>query len=168
MPIPRSRRPQPLQQAQTGSLWQPLLAVLALVVVTGCAQPGTQTLATDPATTSTTPPTTVTVGPSDDGRTVNLKVGDWLVVDLRPTTKPSRLSRPWKLQLPQSKVLERVDRDSTLTRVVLTAEVPGTVRLVLVQQSCGPPLQCPLADPSGQSERMHRPLLAVAITIQVQ
>ena len=80
MPTLRPGRPEPVPQAQTGSLWPPLLVVLALVVEAGCAQPGTQTLTTDPATTSTPPPTTVTVGPSDDGRTVNLKLGDRLIV----------------------------------------------------------------------------------------
>jgi hypothetical protein len=54
-------------------------------------------------------------------------------------------------------------------RVVLIAEAPGTVRLLLLQRrNCDPPRLCPMAEPSGQSERMHRPLPAVTITIRVQ
>jgi hypothetical protein len=56
MPTLRPGQPEPVPQAQTGSLWPPLLVVLALVVDAGCAQPGTQTRTTDPATTSTPHP----------------------------------------------------------------------------------------------------------------
>ena len=144
-----------------------LLPIVVLAVAGGCAQPGTQALGETAATPAE--PATITVGPNDGGKTVDLKVGDRLVVELRAAKQPSRLSRAWTLELPRSTVLKRVDRDSTLTRVVLIAEAPGTVRLLLLQrQSCDPPLQCPMADPSGQSERMHPPLPAVAITIRVQ
>ena len=144
-----------------------LLPIVVLAVAGGCAQPDTQALGETAATP--TEPATVTVGPNDGGKTVDLKVGDRLVVELRAAKQPSRFSRAWTLELPRSTVLKRVDRDSTLTRVVLIAEAPGTVRLLLLQRrSCDPPLQCPMADPSGQSERMHPPLPAVAITIRVQ
>ena len=144
-----------------------LLPIVMLAVAGGCAQPGTQGLGETSATAAE--PATVTVGPADDGQSVDLKVGDRLVAELRATKQPSRFSRAWTLELPRSTVLKRVDGDSTLTRVVLIAEAPGTVRLLLLQRrSCDPPLQCPMADPSGQSERMHPPLPAVAITIRVQ
>jgi len=172
MPTPRPGRPDLVRQAQTGSLWPPLLVVLALVVVAGCAQPGTQTLATDPATTSTTPPTTVTVGPNDDGRTVNLKVGDRLIVQLQTTKRPSKFPPAWTLRPPPSKVLKRVQGNLTPTQAVFVADGSGTVRLLLVKrQGCAPPLHCPLAaDPSGQREQMHPPLppLVVTITIRVR
>jgi len=83
--------------------------------------------------------------------------------------QPTRFPRIWTLELPRSKVLKRIDPDSTFTRVALIAGAPGTVRLLLLQRrSCDPPRLCPMAEPSGQSERMHRPLPAVAITIRVQ
>ena len=170
MPILRSRQPQPIRQAHIGSLWPPLLAVLALVVVTGCAQPSTQTLATGPATTSTPPPTTVTVGPGDDGRTVNLKVGDRLIVQLQTTKRPSKFPPAWTLRPPPSKVLKRVQGNLTPTQAVFVADGSGTVRLLLVKrQGCAPPLRCPLAaDPSGQREQMHPPLQPVVVTITIR
>ena len=170
MPILRSRPPEPIQQAQTGSLWPPLLAVLVLVVVTGCAPPDTQTLATDQATTSTPPPTTVTVGPRDDGRTVNLKVGDWLIVQLQTTRRPSKFPPAWMLRPPPSKVLERVQGKPVPTQVVFVADGAGTVRLILVKRlGCYPPLRCPLAAQAfGQSEQMHPPLPTAMVIITVR
>jgi len=144
-----------------------LLPIVMLAVAGGCAQPGTQALGETAAIPAQ--PATVTVGPNDGGKTVNLRVGDRLVVELRTAKQPTRFSRTWTLELPRSTVLKRVDRDSTLTQVVLIAETPGTVRLLLLQRrSCDPPRLCPMAEPSGQSERMHRPLPAVTITIRVQ
>jgi hypothetical protein len=144
-----------------------LLPIVMLAVASGCAQPGTQALDGTAATPAA--PATVTVGPNDGGKTVDLRVGDRLVVELRAAKQPSQFPRAWTLELPRSTVLRRVDRDSTLMRVVLVAAAPGTVRLLLLQRgSCDPPRLCPMAEPSGQSERMHRPLPAVAITIRVQ
>ena len=145
MPTPRPGRPDLVPQAQTGSLWPPLLVVLALVVDAGCAQPGTQTRTTDPATTSTPPPTTVTVGPSDDGRTVNLKLGDRLIVQLQTTRRPSKFPPAWMLRPPPSKVLKRVQGKPVPTQVVFVVDGAGTVRLTLVKRlGCYPPLRCPL------------------------
>jgi hypothetical protein len=172
MPTPWLRQPEPARASQASSrLWPLLLPILALVVVAGCAEPGTQTLKADPAPISI-PSATVTVGPNDDGRTVDLKVGDRLIVELHAAKQPLRFPPAWTLRSPPSMVLKRVPGDSTPTRVVLVAEAPGTVRLVLVKrQGCGPPLRCPLvADPSGQRERMHPPLSpwVVTITVRVQ
>jgi hypothetical protein len=145
-----------------------LLPLAVLAVAASCAQPGTQGLGASEAATSAAP-ATVTVGPADGGKTVDLQVGNRLIVELSAAKQPSRFSRFWRLQVPPTKVLKRIDRDSTLTRVVLVAEAPGTVRLLLYQRrSCDPPLLCPMADPSGQSERMSPPLAAIAITIRVQ
>jgi hypothetical protein len=140
-----------------------LLLLVVLAVTAGCAQPGAGPAATRPE------PATVTVGPADGGKTVDLQVGDRLLVELAAAKQPSRFSRFWRLQVPPTKVLERVDRDSTLRRVVLVAQAPGRVRLLLYQRpSCDPPLLCPMANPSGQRQRISRPLPAVAITIRVQ
>ena len=162
MPTPRLVPVGTQRHPRAASRW--LLPVVVLVVVGGCAQPATQALGEAAATAAT-----VTVGPGDSGKTVDLAVGDHLVVELDAAKQPGRIWRPWRLQLPRTTVLKRVDRDSTLTRVVLVAEVPGAVRLLLVQQSCGPPLLCPMAAPSGQGERMRPPLLhPVAITVRVR
>jgi hypothetical protein len=136
-------------------------------VAAGCAQPGSQTLGDGQARGAT--PATVTVGPADDGRTVDLRVGDRLVVELSDAKRQPRPPRTWRLQVPRTTVLKRVDNASTLTRVVLAAEAPGTVRLLLSRRrSCDPPLQCPMAGPTAPSERMAMPLPAVVITIRVQ
>jgi hypothetical protein len=165
MPTPWPGQVGTQRRGRTARRW--LLAIVVLAVAAGCAQPDTQALGETAATPAE--PATATVGPNDGGKTVDLKVGDRLVVELRAAKQPSRFSRAWTLELPRSTVLKRVDGDSTLTRVVLIAEAPGTVRLLLLQRrSCDPPLQCPMADPSGQSERMHPPLPEVAITIRVQ
>jgi hypothetical protein len=144
-----------------------LLSVVVAAVVAGCAQPGSQSLGA--GENGGAPPTTVTVGPADDGRTVDLQVGDRLVVDLSGTKRQPRSLGTWRLQVPRTTVLRRIGNASTLTRVVLAAEAPGTVRLLLShRRSCDPPLQCPMAGPTGPSERMAMPLPAVVITIRVQ
>jgi hypothetical protein len=161
--------PAPLQPDRKRQLWPLLLAILALVV-TACAQPGTGTSRSGPATASSSP-TTVTVGPDDGGRTVDLEVGDRLVVQLQTSRRPSRFPPPWTLRLPASKVLERVPGDPDAARVVLVAAAPGTVRLLLVKRaSCLPPLRCPVAaaGPTGQSERMRPPLAGVTVAITVR
>jgi hypothetical protein len=100
---------------------------------------------------------------------VDLQVGDRLVVDLSAAKRQPRQLGNWRLQVPRTTVLKRVDGASTLTRVVLAAEAPGTVRLLLSRRrSCDPPLQCPMAGPTGPSERMALPLPAVVITIRVR
>jgi hypothetical protein len=166
MPTLRPGQTETEQRGRTAARrWLLPIVVLALAAG-GCAQPGTQ--ATDETAATPAEPATVTIGPDDSGKTVDLKVGDRLVVELRAAKQPSRFPRAWTLEVPRSKVLKRVDRDSTFMRVVLIAEAPGTVRLLLLQRgSCDPPRLCPMAEPSGQSERMHRPLPAVTITIRV-
>jgi hypothetical protein len=155
----------------TRRLWALLLPALALVL-TGCAQPGTGTRRSDPATASSSP-ATVVVGPDDGGRNVDLEVGDRLIVQLGTDRRPSRFPPPWTLRMPPSRVLERIQADPDTARVVLVADAPGTVRLLLVRRAgCSPPLRCPLAaaGPSGQSERMRPPLAGatVAITVRVR
>ena len=155
------------RQPRVRSAWR-LLPILA-VVLSGCAQPGTSTFAGDPAVASRSP-TTIMVGPDDDGRTYHLKIGERLVVELHPTSQPSRRST-WTLRPPPPTVLKRLDRDSDPTRVTFRAQAAGTVQLVLLKpRGCQPPLRCPLADPSGTSQGMHPPLpaLVATITIQVQ
>ena len=156
-------------QGQGRRSWVVLLPALALVVA-GCAQPGAGTSRSGPATASSSP-TTVMVGPDDGGRTVDLEVGDRLVVQLQTAGRPSRFPPPWTLRLPPSRVLERVPGDPDATRVVLVAAGPGTVRLVLVKRAgCAPPLRCPLAaaGPTGQGERMRPPLAGVTVVITVR
>jgi Glycosyl hydrolase family 1 len=158
----------PDRQGRAGRIWH-LLPILALVMVAGCARPDAQTRSAD-ATTTSPSPAIVTVGPNDAGRTVHLKVGDRLVVELHAAKQPSRFPPAWTVGSLPPKVLKRIPGDSTPTRVVFVAEAPGMVRLVLAQRlGCAPPLRCPLAPgPFGQSERMHPPLPAVVITIRVQ
>jgi hypothetical protein len=141
----------------------PILAVL----LSGCAQPSTSTLVGGPAVASG-PATTIVVGPDDDGRTYHLKVGERLVVELRPTSQPSRRST-WTLRPPPSTALKRLDRDSDPRRVTFLAQAAGTVQLVLLKpRGCQPPLRCPLADPSGMSQGIHPPLPAQVVTIIIQ
>jgi hypothetical protein len=149
--------------------WAALLPALALVVA-GCAQRGTGTPRSGPATASSSP-NTVMVGPDDGGRTVNLEVGDRLVVRLQTAGRPSRFLPPWMLRLPPSRVLERVPGDPDAARVVLVAAEGGTVRLLLVKRAgCTPPLRCPVAaaGPTGQRERMRPPLAGVTVVITVR
>jgi hypothetical protein len=162
--------PAPLQPERKRRLWPLLLAVLALAG-TGCAQAGTGagSAARVPASRS---PATMTVGPDDGGTTVDLQVGDRLIVALHTGQRPSRFGPAWTLRVPPSRVLERVPGDPDAARVVLVAEEPGTVRLVLVKRiGCAPPLRCPVAaGPTGQREPTRPPLLGatVAITVQVR
>jgi hypothetical protein len=165
-----SRRglPASLRQDQKRRSWPLLLPVLALAVG-GCAQPGTGTAHSGPATSSMSS-ATVTVGPDDGGRTVDLEVGNRLIVQLQTDRRPSRFPAPWTLRMPPTKVLERVPGDPDASRVVLVAQEPGTVRLLLVKRaSCAPPLRCPVAaaGPTGQSERMRPPLAGVTVVITV-
>jgi hypothetical protein len=153
------------RQPRVRTTWRlvPILAVL----LSGCAQPATSTFAGGPAAASGSA-TTIVVGPDDDGRTYHLRVGERLAVELRPTGQPSRPST-WTLRPPPSTALKRLDRDSDPTRVTFLAQAAGTVQLVLLKpRGCQPPLRCPLADPSGESQGMHPPLPALAVTIQVQ
>jgi len=166
-----SRRglPASLRQDQKRRVWPLLVAVLALAV-TGCEQPGTGMGRSDAATTST-PPATVMVGPDDGGRTVDLGVGDRLIVQLDTAKLPSRFLPGWTLRLPPSEVLKRVQGGPETTRVVLVADGPGTVRLLLVKRaSCAPPLRCPLAaaSPTSERARMRPPLAGVTVVITVR
>jgi hypothetical protein len=143
--------------------WALLLPVLALALA-GCAHPGTGSPRTAAAS-----PATVTVAPADGGRTVNLEIGDRLVVQLTTATPPAPLRPTWTLRLPPSGVLRRVPGDPDATRVVLVADRPGTVRVVLAKRyGCEPPLRCPVAQPLGQSERMRPPLERPTVTITVR
>jgi hypothetical protein len=157
-----------LRQDRSRRSWAALLPALALLVA-GCAQPGTGTAHFGPATASSSP-TTVTVGPNDGGRTVDLEVGDRLLVQLQTDRRPSRFPPPWTLRMPPTKVLERVPGDPDATRVMLVAAGPGTVRLLLGKRAgCAPPLRCPMAaaGPTGQSERIRPPLAGVTVVITV-
>jgi hypothetical protein len=151
-----------IDQGQAARL-RSLVAIL-LLAVGGCAQRD----GAEAATTLTTP-ATVTVGPGDDGRTVDLTVGDRLIVELPTATQPSRFPSAWTLGSLPPKVLKRVQGDSSATRVVFVAQAPGTVRLFLVRrQDCGPPLRCPLASPSGPSTKVRPPLPPAVVTITVR
>jgi hypothetical protein len=151
-----------------GRLWPLLLAILALAVG-GCAQPGTGVSRAAAAATST-PPATVTVGPADGGRTVDLTVGDRLLVQLTTTKAPSRLQPAWVLRSLPSTVLRRIQGSPNATQATLVADRPGTVRLVLVKRfGCEPPRRCPVArPPDSQSERMRPPLERPTVTITVR
>jgi hypothetical protein len=155
-----------MDQGRAAAIW-PLLAIL-LLAVAGCAWAGAPRSSADTATTST-PPATVTVGPGDNGRTVDLTVGDRLIVELPTAVQPSRFPSAWTLGSLPPKVLKRVQGDSSATRVVFVAQAPGTVRLLLVKrQGCSPPLRCPLASPSGPSKQVRPPLPPVVVTITVR
>ena len=147
--------------------WALLLLILVLAT-TGCAQQGTGT--PQVAAKVATSPATVTVGPTDGGRTVDLRVRDRLIVQLTGTTPPSRLRPAWTLRAPASKVLQRVPGNLAATRVVFVADQPGTVQLVLVKRlGCYPPLRCPAAGPTGsESERIRPPLNGVTVPIIVR
>jgi hypothetical protein len=163
----RTEQARPRRQGWEVRRWALLLPILVLAA-TGCAQQGTGT--PQAAAKVATSPATVTVGPTDGGRTVDLKIGDRLIVELTGTTPPSRLRPGWTLRSPASKVLRRVPGNPAATRVVFVADQPGTVRLVLVKRlGCYPPLRCPVAGPTGsESERMRPPLNGVTVPITVQ
>ena len=167
MPTSRTAQARPRRQGWEVRRWALLLPILVLAA-TGCAPQGTGT--PQAAAKVATSPATVTVGPTDGGRTVDLRVGDRLIVQLTGTTPPSRLRPAWTLRSPASKVLRRVPGNPTATRVVFVADQPGTVRLVLVKRlGCYPPLRCPVAGPTGsESERMRPPLNGVTVPITVQ
>jgi hypothetical protein len=157
----------PRRQGRKIRRWGLLLPIFVLAAG-GCAQPGTGT--PQAAAKVATSPATVTVGPTDGGRTVDLKVGDRLIVQLTGTTPPSRLRPAWILRVPSSRVLRRVPGNPDATRVVFVADQPGTVRLVLVKRlGCYPPLRCPVAGPAGsEGERMRPPLNGVTVPITVR
>jgi hypothetical protein len=163
----RTEHSRPRRQSGKGRRWALLLPIFALAAA-GCAQQGTRTpqAAAKPAAS----PATVTLGPSDGGRTVDLNVRDRLIVKLTGTTPPSRLRPAWTLRAPASKVLQRVPGNPDATRVILVADQPGTVRLVLVRRiGCYPPLRCPVAAPGASvSERMRPPLNGVTVPITVR
>jgi hypothetical protein len=160
---PRLRR----QRGREVGRWAVLLPVLVLAAG-GCARQGTGM--PQAAAKVATSPATVTVGPTDGGRTVDLGVRDRLIVQLTGTTPPSRLRPAWTVRAPRSRVLRRVPGNSDATRVVFVADQPGTVRLVLVKRlGCYPPLRCPVAGPTGsETERMRPPLNGVTVPITVR
>ena len=163
----RTEQSRPRWQGLELRRWALLLPILTLAV-SACAQQGTGT--PQAATRATTSPATVTVGPTDGGRTVDLNVGDRLIVELTGSRPPSRLRPAWTLRLTSSKVLQRVPGNPDAARVVLVADQPGSVQLVLVRRlSCSPPLRCPVAGPSAsESERMRPPLNGVTVPITVR
>lgn len=163
----RTEQARPRRQGCELRRWALLLPILVLAA-SGCAQRGTGT--SQAAAKGAASPATVTVGPTDGGRTVDLNVGDRLIVELIGTTSPSRLRPAWTLRVPSSKPLRRVPGNPDATRVVFVADQPGTVRLVLVRRlGCYPPLRCPVAGPSAsESERMRPPLNGVTVPITVR
>ena len=163
----RTEQARPHRQGWEVRRWALLLPILVLAA-TGCAQQGTGT--PQVAAKVATSPATVTVGPTDGGRTVDLRVRDRLIVQLTGTTPPSRLRPAWTLRAPASKVLQRVPGNLAATPVVFVADQPGTVQLVLVKRlGCYPPLRCPVAGPaSNESERMRPPLNGATVPITVQ
>ena len=167
MPTARTEQARPPRQGGKVRRWALLLPILVLAAG-GCARQGTGM--PQAAAKVATSPAAVTVGPADGGRTVDLDVGDRLIVQLTGTTPPSRLRPGWTLRAPASKVLRRVPGDPDATRVVFVADQPGTVRLVLVRRlGCYPPLRCPVAGPaSNESERMRPPLNGVTVPITVR
>ena len=163
----RTEQARPRRQGWEVRRWALLVPILVLAA-TGCAQQGGAT--PQAAAKVATSPATVTVGPTDGGRTVDLEVRDRLIVELTGTTPSSRLRPAWTLRSPASKVLRRVPDNPTATRVVFVADQPGTVRLVLVKRlGCYPPLRCPVAGPTdSDSERMRPPLNGVTVPITVR
>jgi hypothetical protein len=155
-----------IDQGRAVGIWR--LGAIVLLLVAGCARAGSHRSSADSATTSISP-ATVTVGPRDDGRTVDLKVADRLVVELPTAKQPSRFPSAWTLGSLPPKVLKRVQGDSSATRVVFVAQGPGTVRLFLVKrQGCYPPLRRPLASAAGSSKQVRPPLPPVVVTITVR
>jgi hypothetical protein len=163
----RTGQAKPRRQGGEVRRWARLVPILVLAA-TGCAPQGTG--APPVAAKAVASPATVTVGPTDGGRTVDLRVRDRLIVQLTGTTPPSRLRPAWTLRSPPSNVLRRVPGNPAATRVVFVADQPGTVRLVLVRRlGCYPPLRCPVAGPAGsESERMRSPRNGVTAPITVR
>jgi hypothetical protein len=163
----RTEQSRPRWQGWELRRWSLLLPLLVLAA-SGCAQPGTDT--PQAAAKAAMWPATVTVGPTDGGRTVDLNVRDRLIVELTGSAPPSRLRPAWTLRSPSSKVLRRPPGNPDASRVVLVADQPGTVQLVLVKRlGCYPPLRCPVAGPaSNESERMRPPLNGVTVPITVR
>jgi hypothetical protein len=163
----RTAPSRPRRHSREGRRWALLLPIFALAAA-GCAQQGTGTppAAAKPAAA----PATITVGPSDGGRTVDLTIGDRLIVELTGSTPPSRLRPAWTLRAPTSKVLQRVQGNPDATRVMFVANQPGTVQLILVKRlGCYPPLRCPVAAPgASESERMRPPLNGVTAPIAIR
>ena len=106
----RTEQARPRRQGWEVRRWALLLPILVLAA-TGCARQGTAT--PQAAAKVATSPATVTVGPTDGGRTVDLRVGDRLIVQLTGTTPPSRLRPTWTRRSPASKVLRRVPGNPT-------------------------------------------------------
>ena len=163
----RTEQARPRRQGWEVRRWALLLPILVLAAG-GCAQQGTGT--PQAAAKASPSPATVAVGPADGGRTVDLRVGDRLIVKLTGTPPPSPFRPGWTLRSPPSKVLRRVPGNPAATRVVFVADQPGTVRLILVQRlGCYPPLRCPAAGPTGsESERIRPPLNGVTVPIIVR
>ena len=166
----RTEQSMPRRQSRRVRQWALLLPIFVLAAG-GCAPQGTGTGTGTPqaAAMASSSPATVTIGPSDGGRTVDLKVGDRLIVELTGTTS-SPLPPAWTLRAPATKVLRRVPGSPDAPRVMFVANQPGSVRLVLVRRlGCYPPLRCPVAGPTGsESERMRPPLNGVTVPITVR
>ena len=79
----RTEQAGPHQQGWELRRWSLLLPILVLAA-SGCAQQGSAM----PQAAKAAAPATVTVGPTDGGRTVDLKVGDQLIVELTGTLMP--------------------------------------------------------------------------------
>jgi hypothetical protein len=102
---------------------------------------------------------------------VDLEVGDRRIIQLHTAKWPAQFPPPWTLRLPPSNVLERIPGHPDAARVLLVADGPGTVRLLLVERaSCAPPLRCPLAaaSPTSERARMRPPLAGVTVVITVR
>ena len=153
-------------QSRTAGIW--LLLAILLLVVAGCAREGSRSPNADAVATLTSP-VTVTVGPADDGKTVDLRVGDRLVVELGTAKQPSRFPSAWTLGSLPPKPLRRVQDESSATRVLFVAQAPGTVQLFLVKrQDQYSPLRSSPVSPSGPSEQVRPPGPPVVVTITVR
>ena len=86
-----------------------LLSVVLAAVAAGCAQPGNQALGASQA--GGAPPATVTIGPADDGKTVDLQVSDRLAVELKAASTNGRVEVDGALPLKSEKGGRRVEAE---------------------------------------------------------
>ena len=127
-----------------------IVLLTAVLFLAGCGQPSPPDAGGDQRRT-------VTLGRTDSGRTVTVRVGDKLVLSLGATAA----SEGWRLALYPKKSLS-LNGPSSGERLVLKAEHQGNGRVVAVDPSqlsgvCGrlklgakPPTQCPVLTAASQ------------------
>ena len=135
-------------RARQCAIWSMAAVVGLAILAAGCARPSPQ----EYQGASQRQPTMVNIGVRDVGRTVELAVGDRLVVVLPPAGPPG--SDPWTLTYP-IELLASVGGGQSSQRRELVARATGTGRIVIsAPWSCRQREEpCPLADSAISPER---------------